>query len=441
MIRIQLAGMLALVAIGCTEAVENTNEAPGTKGAAALPDEPFGYSDPSETPLACADDLTNGATIFQLPMGTGAVGMQSGVSVDQFGNIIAAKDDINPVDFYGVVKWPASFGTPGGGGFIYHIHYATIATMDRDGNTYVTREFSEPLDLGRGVMMPEGNVDVFVAKLDPDGRVLFSVPLHLCGDGVSHIAVDASGRIAVSGSAMGTVVLDAHGHQEFVFPYEGDIAFDSQGNLVVAGTITGSAYFGAGHYVTADAAGDGFVIKLDTEGHYVWSHVFGNATSAGGQSATAVAIDANDNIGVVGVFDTDIDVFGEQREVIASSEGMTLTGMFAVKLDSAGDVVFQHTNVGYAAIHDVTFDIFGNMIFSGDYQVFTSAPSIQAFVASFTESGVQSFGWQIGAYPGSGSSLGTDACGNVWWWFSLDQQHPLGLWQAMLQKTAHPGKP
>ena len=30
MIRIQLAGMLAVVAIGCTDAVENTNEAPGT---------------------------------------------------------------------------------------------------------------------------------------------------------------------------------------------------------------------------------------------------------------------------------------------------------------------------------------------------------------------------------------------------------------------------
>ena len=430
MSRIKFAGALLAVLVGCADPVENTNEAPGSDPPAGASDGPKGYSDPSADPPTCADAFVSGQTVFNFPMGTGKSGMQADVSIDQYGNVLLTKEQLFSSDFYGVLKWPATIGTPGGGGLIYQVQYATIATMDRDGNAYVTGPFSQPLDIGAGLMVPEGNVDVFVAKLDPAGNVVFSRALHQCGDGVSHIAVDRNGRIAVSGRAMGTIVLDANGHDAFSFGYEGDVAFDSHGNLVVAGKVSGEAYFGAGHRVTADSDGDGFVVKLDVDGHYLWSELFGGA---GRQLVSAVAIDDSDNVGIVGQYDTDVQIAGH-------AYGSAGGGVFVAKLDADGALVFEHTDVSSAALRDVAFDVFDNMIISGDARAFDDATETNAFVASYDASGAGSFGWRIDSYHGSGSSLATDSCGNVWWWSSYDENHPAGLWQARLYKLAHPGK-
>src|SRR5215207_9962494 len=59
---------------------------------------------PATTPLACDDDFVNGQTLLQFPEGAGAVGMQSNISVDAFGNIMFSKEQHADFDFYGVIK-------------------------------------------------------------------------------------------------------------------------------------------------------------------------------------------------------------------------------------------------------------------------------------------------------------------------------------------------
>src|SRR5438874_2410704 len=77
------------------------------------------------------------------------------------------------------------------------------------------------IDLGAGAMTPMGNIDVFVAKLSASGKLIFAKQLGLCGDGVQSLAVDRTGRIAISGTVMGTVVLDAQGELEQSFAFSG----------------------------------------------------------------------------------------------------------------------------------------------------------------------------------------------------------------------------
>src|SRR6185503_4176007 len=110
--------------------------------------------------------------------------------------------------------------------------FGSVVATDRDGNAYIAGAFTAPLDVGLGVMEPEGNVDVFVAKLDAHGDVVFARPLRLCGDGVQSIAVDRTGRIAVSGREMGTAVLAPSGELELVLALSGQVGFSSHGDLI-----------------------------------------------------------------------------------------------------------------------------------------------------------------------------------------------------------------
>jgi hypothetical protein len=164
------------------------------------------------------------------------------------------------------------------------------------------------------VLTSEGNRDVYVAKLEPDGTQVWAVRFGGSGyeDGTAH--VDPAGNIYVYGAfenqiAFGAVNLTSAGGQDiFLAKLDPDgnvlwarswggpvndspvgLAFDAEGTIVITGWISGDFDLGSG-VVTSQGGIDTFVASYDpTAGEHRWSHVFG---TSGDDRAWGVMIDA-----------------------------------------------------------------------------------------------------------------------------------------------------
>ncbi|HEU4726460.1 MAG TPA: hypothetical protein VFT22_01165 [Kofleriaceae bacterium] len=296
-----------------------------------------------------------GAASWSVTLGLASPIQDVDVAVDAAGNAVAATAAAGPGDADGVTRLSPT------GDVLFTRPYGSVVATDRAGDTYIAGGFTQPIDFGLGVVEPQGNIDVFVVELDPHGKVVLARALGLCGDGVQSIAVDAGGRIAVSGSAMGTAVLGADGRLLFDLALAGSVAFDSHGNLVIAGTFTTSIDLGDGPIAVGDAGSEAFVIEVDREGQRIWSHLL----PGGGVHATDVAIDAHDAIVLVGYYERSIDLFGDRFDAIFSSESGRVTGAYVVELDDAGAVIWKIGRADGVEANGVAVAPAGNVFVSG----------------------------------------------------------------------------
>ena len=200
-----------------------------------------------------------GAELWYHPTSTTASG--NGVTVDHNGHAFMAGTtggdlagtNENPnyddtflikYDSAGVEQWAEQYGTPGweSGGHV---------TVDDMGNSYLLGRTNG--SLGGPTL---GEFDVFLKKIDPTGTELWS-------------------------RQIGTTSRDG----------SGDVAIDSQGNVFITGWTAGS--------LAAQNMGweDLFLMKLDPLGNELWSYQIG---SNGTESATSLAIDAQDNVYISG---------------------------------------------------------------------------------------------------------------------------------------------
>lgn len=97
------------------------------------------------------------------------------------------------------------------------------------------------------------------------------------------------------------------------------VAADSAGSVVLVGHSETSIDFGGATHTTTYNA---FVAKLDGNGDYDWSDSIGS--SAGYESAQAVALGADDSIVVAGTYDTTITVASGDQLVANSNNDMFL---------------------------------------------------------------------------------------------------------------------
>lgn len=171
-----------------------------------------------------------------------------------------------------------------------------------------------------------GVTDAFVVKLGSDGQHLWSTYLgggsNDYGDG---IAVDAAGRIYVTGSTwyIGLasvsggydtsfdgqsdaflVQLDSGGHHLWSTYLGGDgmdagcgVAVDASGAVCVTGYTYSPDWTSGGFDTTFNSQSDAFVVKLDSDGHHLWSTYLGGVSY---DNATDIGVDAFGNIHVVG---------------------------------------------------------------------------------------------------------------------------------------------
>ena len=98
----------------------------------------------------------------------------------------------------GAHQWSRSFGSVAD-------ESVTALAVDADDNVILTGFAWFDLDFGGGILRPAGQSDVFVARLAPDGTHLWSELLGgLQIDSGFGVAVDAAGRIAITGSFAAT---------------------------------------------------------------------------------------------------------------------------------------------------------------------------------------------------------------------------------------------
>lgn len=212
---------------------------------------------------------------------------------------------------------------------------ADVAT-DAAGSVIVVGSFQGDVDFGGGPITSGGATDAFVVKLDSAGNHLWSRGF---GDAAAQVAVaagtDAAGNIYVAGNFQGAIdfggpsaplvtagqgdvflaKLDPAGATIWAKRF-GDashqsvlgraIAIEPGGDVLLAATITGSIDFGDGP-VTSAGGQDVVLAKLDKNGAPLWKHVFGDAAD---QSVRGLARSANGRVAIVGSMGGVVDFGG-----------------------------------------------------------------------------------------------------------------------------------
>ena len=210
--------------------------------------------------------------------------------------------------------------------------------IDPSGNIFVIGEFSGALDMGDGasVSIGDGDIDVFLAKLDANGVAQW---IKGWGDADAQVglgvAADAQGNALITGAYRGGMNLgggscnvgaSAGNNDTFVAKIGptgsclwgrrlGDgadqvaraIAVTPQGDAVVAGYFTGTMDFGGpGNALTSAGLLDAFIAKIPAAGgNAIWARRFGDAQD---QVATGLAVDPQGNIALVGSYRGTIDL-------------------------------------------------------------------------------------------------------------------------------------
>ncbi|HTR51394.1 MAG TPA: hypothetical protein VMJ10_11850 [Kofleriaceae bacterium] len=413
------------IAFGCTTRTPPSDPAGGDDSPTASADgaDHVPVVDPTKPvpPTSCPVLGTPGSVIAQYAITGGDI-----VAVGPDGNTVYTADE-------GIVKITPKGTT------VYSFPFGSVFALDDAGNAFVAGSFTAPIDFGGGVTLsPMGNVDVFVAKLTPSGKLVFAIDLGLCGAGLEAIAVAHDGRIAVSGESMGTAVLDASGKLLFDLSYDGQLAFDSIGDLYIAGSFVGSIDFGGGHVLNAASATDtdGFLVRVDCGGAFVSSVQFGDAplpvldfpdapiTTPRPQTIAAIAINANDRVAVLGTFQDEMLLFGDTLVLPSGLPSGIGLGTFAAELEGGNTPVFgrlidQHYS--YNPPGAIAIDGDDNVIASTNHTSEAFFPfAIPTLYKLEPTKGATIWSYPLGELRGYGLGVATTACGDVVW---ADTEH------------------
>jgi len=267
-----------------------------------------------------------------------------------------------PLVVDGELSWNTFFGSSAD-------DEGTGVAFDNKGNTYIVGTYNK---------VWAGNQDAFVAKLDANGALLWSVLLGGAGlDEGDGIAVDTDGNVYVTGgskSAWGVPIrpftadkdafvakLNTNGAflwNTFLGGSHIDcgkgIALDGKGNVCVAGESKASWGAPVWPYV---AIQDAFVAKLDVNGTFLWNTFLGGSSS---EYVGCIATDTSGNAYIAGSSSASWGV--PVRPYSAGSDDA-----FVAKVDANGWLVWN-TFLGSAAVdhgQSVAVDASGNAYATG----------------------------------------------------------------------------
>jgi hypothetical protein len=312
--------------------------------------------------------------------------------------------------------------------------------MSSSGEIVITGAFAGKITLGGQTLTSAGGFDIFVAKLDPTGKVVWSQSFgdqfDQSGNGV---ALDSSGNVFVTGDFKGTVNLGGEvlvsGGSEDIFVASldptgkhlwskrfGDIAYqsgrsvaaDSSGNVAVLCTVEGSTSFGGGLLQSAGGA-DVILAKLNPGGNHLYSKIFGGS---GAESASEIVIDSKNNAMITGSFSGTAG-FGGGSLVSAGGNDV-----FVARFTDAG-IHLWSKGFGDAADQtgrSIDVDFMGNIVLAGAFLgavdfgggPLTSAGSEDIFVARLNDMGSHIWSKSFGDPAQQiGRAVAVDATGNV----------------------------
>lgn len=212
----------------------------------------------------------------------------------------------------------------GGGGNTTDAGYGVATNLT--GNIYVTGVFlSDTIIIGSDTLINKGNNDVFLAKYDNEGNVLWAKSFGGKDDdyGMS-VSTDDFSNVYVTG-------------------YFKDTVFCNTDTLVSAGDF------------------DVFLVKYNSTGNPLWSVKGGGSNIDKG---TAISVDASGYVYITGRFNSSTAAFG--TEVITNTSGGT-DDILVVKYTPTGNVIWARNTGGTTEdkSYDIAADIFGNVYVTG----------------------------------------------------------------------------
>jgi hypothetical protein len=201
-------------------------------------------------------------------------------------------------------------------------------TIDKDGNIYITGEYSSTANFGGQNLTSSGQYDVFTAKYDKTGNLKWARK----GGGTSFdygygIGVDNWGNVYVSGYftsttfSFGSTNLSNGGNWEIYvvkydsigtvkwakkfgtsqYDYSYGLVVDKAGDIIIHGGFGANISFGSFQLVnTNSSTEDLYFAKLDTDGNVRWAK---SVSSNNYVWANGITTDYNSNIYAVGTFE------------------------------------------------------------------------------------------------------------------------------------------
>jgi hypothetical protein len=349
---------------------------------------------------------------------SGTVDFNPGAEVANLTSAGLEKNDafISKLDSSGNYLWAKSFG---GIGDDRGLHVAA----DFSGNICVTGIFEGTADFDPGVLVANlpffGNFDVFISKFDSSGNYQWGKSVgdteRDLGQGVSF---DSSGFIYSFGEFKKSVdfnpggqggLLTADGNNTDMFISKFDPAgtflwakriggtgadsaafnaFDSEGNIVVAGYFNGTVDFDPSERVetlTAIVSSEMFIAKFAPTGNYLWAKRIGGT---GADRGLNIAVDSSGYIYSTGKFSGTVDFNpGGQAGVFTSDSNSD--DVFISKYTPSGSFLWAKRIGGAGADRglNIAVDSSGNVYSSGYF----SGPSVDfnpgEEIANFTNSG------------------------------------------------------
>jgi hypothetical protein len=340
--------------------------------------------------------------------------------------------------------------------------YGASVVTDDSGNVYTTGRFGQTVDFDPGIgvydLVASGfSSDAYVQKLDANGDFVWAISIGGGGsDEAYSITIDTSGYIYTLGSFNGTVdfdpgvgvsnliavgnndifiqKLDANGNFLWAINngdsddiYANAITADISGNLFVTGSFAGTVDFDHGPGVSNLIASglDAFVLKLDTNGDFMWAIDVGDSDNEEGLS---IVTDANGNAYATGYFEgtTDFDPGIGINDLTSNGN----KDIFIQKLDANGNFVWAKSVGGteFDYVHSIAIDTLGNIYTTGNFQnnvdfdpspsssdFLSSNGSSDAFIQKLDMNGNYIWAKSMGGSSGdSGVSIAVDNSGNVY---------------------------
>ncbi len=226
-------------------------------------------------------------------------------------------------------SWARSMGS-------FSVDRAQAVVTDPQGNVYSTGLFSSTgdFDPGNGVtnLSSAGNYDIFIQKLNPAGELIWVKQIGGIADDVPYgMEIDSDGNIFITGY------------------FSDQVDFDPG----VGSTILTTA----GNY-------DAFILKLDSDGNFVWGNKIGSTL---GDYAHDITIDETGNVYVTGIFSGTVDFDPGAGTSNLTSVNNNSYESFILKLTNSGDFTWVKQLGGQADEYTraLSTDDAGNLYITG----------------------------------------------------------------------------
>jgi hypothetical protein len=288
------------------------------------------------------------------------------------------------------IQWVRTYNdgnaTPPQGSFTYN-------ATDAQGNVYTLGKFSATKDFDASAAVfnltaSNTTCSNYITKYDTSGNFIWAKTFGATGsqglDRPQAITVDATGNVYVTGSFIatndfdpGTATFSLQANVFFGTNYDTMfvLKLDTNGNFVWANRVAGLPSKGLSIKVDSSSSviassflnqSNAAIVKYDSSGTLLWQKEF--AVGINNSQLSDIAIDSNDNVVMASNFSgtTDLDPGVDVLNVTSVSNS---TDFFVVKLDSSGNFIFgKNIGAGFEDfIQSVAVDSNNDIYVNGTY--------------------------------------------------------------------------